>query len=153
MSHPRHLEPLPSWKENKAERRDKTFPCMEGVEGWAPSGQTAKKEGCQVTTGGPERPLGEGWGLGRRKTTFPLFLPAAPLGTPDFPPPLPLSFSFLTSSPILPLVSMTTYSPGRHCRKTMHDSVFSPPYLDIPGLPRELPTHLSTPSRLRLSPP
>lgn len=54
MSHPRHLEPLPSWKENKAERGDKTSPCTEGVEGWAPSGQASKKGGCQVTNGRPE---------------------------------------------------------------------------------------------------
>ena len=64
MSHPQHLEPLPSWKEKKGERGDPTSPhrgarvcvcvcvCV-CVTSWGPGG----KGGCQETIGGPGDPF------------------------------------------------------------------------------------------------
>lgn len=158
MSHPRHLEPFPSWKENKGESGDKTSPCVEGVEGRAPSGQTSWKGGCRVTSGAPGDLGGPGEGAGwcqsKTPSLSPLLCSFQPLLCESHSLPWPLLFLF--PSLVLPHISLLHLHdhllPRTTCSKTTCDSKFPPPYLDIPGLPSGLPTHLSTPSRLQLSP-
>lgn len=116
MSHPRHLEPFPSWKENKGESGDKTSPCVEGVEGGAPSGQTSWKGGCRVTSGAPGDLEGPGEGAGWCQSKTPSLSPLLCSSVNPTLLPGPFSFSFLPlSSPIShSFISMTTYSPGLH---------------------------------------
>lgn len=122
------LEPLPSWKLNKAESEDKASPGMQGC------GELGLKQATLVGGGGL---LGDCLGSPGEKDGYQLESkphpapPPSPL--PDSPTLPPRPHSLLPH--LLFLTPITTHSPGPQCMKTRRDSQFPCPYLDIPGLP------------------